>query len=382
MLYRHYDEETGILTFYDVDIEGAQIDFNDSWCISLYEYVSWPSAGRKLLYTMIDCPKELLWTLPKPEYLTGGSDIRVEYLEDGYMRQEVLATKEEAVDIARRAVYDECGLACIAVTRTLSIGTSTVWLEAERERCYRDRAIYNARLVVEFGNSEECTRFLHEDMRMLEGKYIYELDTGVGVIGDFSRALLLITGNINAAEINAAERCVPYSQFFDDLPQPETQLIRHRTSNRGDDRPCYLTLDISLDDLCHILRLDWSATTIPLTFPSHSSTFWSLNNLHLKFPSPASQDRNSNSSSQSQQDDLTITISAREISFTTGTDSVSLGSGFTLSSDHRTVTVNYINATPSWVMHSWAPSMVGTTAGGTTSTPFAYRALLVLVRLV
>ncbi|KAF9490190.1 hypothetical protein BDN71DRAFT_1454570, partial [Pleurotus eryngii] len=338
----------------------AQIDFNDSWCpratISLYEYVSWPSAGRKLLYTMIDCPKELLWTLPKPEYLTGGSDIRVEYLEDGYMRQEVLATKEEAVDIARRAVYDECGLACIAVTRTLSIGTSTVWLEAERERCYRDRAIYNARLVVEFGNSEECTRFLHEDMRMLEGKYIYELDTGVGVIGDLSRALLLITGNINAAEINAAERCVPYSK---------TQLIRHRTSNRGDDRPCYLTLDISLDDLCHILRLDWSATTIPLTFPSHSSTFWSLNNLHLKFPSPASQDRNSNSSSQSQQDDLTITISAREISFTTGTDSVSLGSSFTLSSDHRTVTVNYINA----IM-------------GTTSTPFAYRVLLVLVRLV
>ncbi|KAF9489467.1 hypothetical protein BDN71DRAFT_1456070 [Pleurotus eryngii] len=83
---------------------------------------------------MIDCPKEMLWTLPKPEFLMSDSGIQMEYLEDGYMRQEVLATEEEAVDIARRAVYDECGQAHIAVSRTLSVGISTVWLEGSRVR--------------------------------------------------------------------------------------------------------------------------------------------------------------------------------------------------------------------------------------------------------
>ncbi len=83
---------------------------------------------------------------------------------------------------------------------------------------------------------------------------------------------------------------------------------------------------------------------MPPTLLSPSGVFRSLNNLHLKFPSPASQDPNHSSSSQSHLDDLTITISAREISFSTGTDSVSLGNGFTLNSEHRTVTVNYINA--------------------------------------
>ncbi|KAF9491244.1 hypothetical protein BDN71DRAFT_1453109 [Pleurotus eryngii] len=350
MVLEHYDEETGIFTIYNLSIEGARIDFNDSWCpgatISLYEQAWWPSAGRKLLYTMIDCPKELLWTLPKPEYLMSDSGIQIEYLEDGYMRQEVLATEEEAVDIARRAVYDECGQAHIAVSRTLSVGISTVWLEGSRDRWYHEPVIYNV------------------------------------------------------PENNAAARCLPYSQFIDDLPQPETQLIRHRGSNRGDDRPCYLTLHISLGDFFQILCVDWSYINNSPAFPLRSDAFRSLNSLHLKFPSPASQDCNPNSSSQFHQDDLTITISPREISFSTGTNTVPLGNRFTLSSEHRTVTVNYINA----IM---GDAFLGTINGGNnggrnnvnTSThlsliitlcewlisfdiQFAYRVLLVLVRLV
>ncbi|KAF9489468.1 hypothetical protein BDN71DRAFT_1456073 [Pleurotus eryngii] len=179
---------------------------------------------------------------------------------------------------------------------------------------------------------------------MLEDQFIYETDTGVDVIGDFSRALVPIADNLNAAENNAAARCLPYSQFIDDLPQPETQLICHRGSNRGNDRPCYLTLHISLGDFFQILRVDWSYINNSPACPLRSDAFRSLNSLHLKFPSPASQDCNPNSSSQFHQDNLTITISAREISFSTGTNTVSLGNGFTLSSEHRTVTVNYINA--------------------------------------
>lgn len=48
------------------------------------------------------------------------------------MRWEVLATEEEADEIASRAAYDERDVAHIAVTRTLSVGTSTVWFKVER----------------------------------------------------------------------------------------------------------------------------------------------------------------------------------------------------------------------------------------------------------
>ncbi|KAF9487652.1 hypothetical protein BDN71DRAFT_603342 [Pleurotus eryngii] len=205
----------------------------------------------------------------------------------------------------------------------------TVWLKVERFQYYSSIICLDVRLVVEFGNSEECTRFLHEDMRKLKHRYLSEV-TDVAVIGDIMRTLDPITDDLLTAEINAATRCLPYSQFVDDLPQPETQLIHHRRSDRGDDRPCYLTLDISIS-FSSILCVDWSATTIPPTFPLHSDAFRSLNSLHLKFPSPASHDRNCNSPSQSHQDDLTITISPGEISFSTGANPVSLGNRFTLS---------------------------------------------------
>ncbi|KAF9492505.1 hypothetical protein BDN71DRAFT_1198904 [Pleurotus eryngii] len=178
-------------------------------------------------------------------------------------------------------------------------------------------------------------------MRKLEHQYISATD--VAVIDDIMRALVPIRDDLDVAKRNAARRGIPLSQFEDEYPQPEMLLVRHRASNTDNDRPCYLTLLVSADSF-YIRRVDWSATTIPPTFPLRSDAFRSLNSLHLKFPSPASQDCNPNSSSQSHQDNLTITISAREISFSTGTDTVSLGNGFTLSSEHRTVNINYINA--------------------------------------
>ncbi|KAF7416447.1 hypothetical protein PC9H_002713 [Pleurotus ostreatus] len=123
----------------------------------------------------------------------------------------------------------------------------------------------------------------------------------------------------DVAENNATRHQTPLSQFIDKYPEPETQH-----------RPCYLTLSICLT-LDFISSVDWSATTIPPTF-SPSGAFQSLNNLHLKFPSHSSQ-----------QDDLTITISAHEISFLDGANSVSAGNSFSINSVHRTVTVNYIN---------------------------------------
>ncbi|KAF9492540.1 hypothetical protein BDN71DRAFT_1451470 [Pleurotus eryngii] len=349
MVHKHYDEETGISTKYHLSIEGVELNFKDSRCsratISFYKQgTSGHGIERELLYSTRDCPKVLHWTPAESGILMDDNYIQIEYLDDGYMRREVLATEEEVVDIARQAVYDEWDEAHIEVTHTLSVGTSTVWFEVIRNRYYSSVPRLDIRFVVEFGNSEECTRFLHEDMRILEHLSAVDMCTGIAVIRDIMRDLLPIANDLLTAHKNALLRSLPYSQFVDDLPQLETQLIRHRGSNRGDDRPCYLTLHISFGDFFYILCANWSATTIPSTFSSHSTTFRSLNNLHLKFPSHASQHRNPNSSSQSNQDDLTITISAREISFTTGTDSASLGSGFTLSSEHRTVNVNHINA--------------------------------------
>ncbi|KAG9225293.1 hypothetical protein CCMSSC00406_0009849 [Pleurotus cornucopiae] len=260
---------------------------------------------------------------PEPEYLRKG--LEIEYLEDRNMRHEMLATERDADKVAPRAVYDEHDVAHIAVTNPFSVGTATVWYKVERERLYYPRANVDVRFCVEFASQEDCTRFIREDMK-LEDRHISDRHTDVAVIDDIMDALSSISGNYFSAK-NAVRRGIPYSQFKDEYPEPETQLIRHR----GHHRPCYLTLSISAS-LSFIERVDWSATTIPPTVPSPCGSFQSLNNLHLKFPSHSSQ-----------QDDLTITISAREISFLDGANSVSAGNSFSINSVHRTVTVNYIN---------------------------------------
>ncbi|KAF9490083.1 hypothetical protein BDN71DRAFT_1455113 [Pleurotus eryngii] len=106
---------------------------------------------------------------------------------------------------------------------------------------------------------------------------------GIAVIDDIMRALDPIRDDLFTAERNAGQRGIPFLQFVDDLPQPETQFIRHRASDRAYDRPCYLTLDISTS-IYAIADVDWSATTIPPTFPLCSDAFRSLNNIHLNFP--------------------------------------------------------------------------------------------------
>ncbi|KAJ8689355.1 hypothetical protein PTI98_013380 [Pleurotus ostreatus] len=319
----HRNEETGIETRYYCYIEGVRIDFDDSWCpgatISLYEHT-------ELRYTTTDCPKGLCWTPPAPREL--GNDLNIEYLRDGYMRQEVLTTRKAADRIALRAAHCGRAEAHIAVTHALSVGTATVWYKVERSRYYISLIDVDVRFCVEFASQADCTRFLHKDMTKLERRFIEDEDTDVSVIEDIMRALDTISRDHWSARHNAARRGIPWSQFKDELPQPETQLIRHR----GHDRPCYLTLSISLSH-SFISIVDWGATTIPPTL-SPSGAFQSLNNLHLKFPSHSSQ-----------QGDLTISIYAREISFLDGTNSVSAGKPFSINSVHRTVNINYIHNT-------------------------------------
>lgn len=91
----------------------------------------------------------------------------------------------------------------------------------------------------------------------------------------------------------------------------------------------------------HIFNVHWNATNIPSAFPSHSSTFRSLSNLHLQFLFPASQHRNHNSSSRSNQDDLTTTITVQEISFLDGRNSISAGNSISIDRVLRSVAINY-----------------------------------------
>ncbi|KAF9490224.1 hypothetical protein BDN71DRAFT_210535 [Pleurotus eryngii] len=167
--------------------------------------------------------------------------------------------------------------------------------------------------------------------------------TDVAVIDDIRRALVPIRDDYLSAEKNAARRGVPLSRFLDERPELETQLIRHRASNQRHDRPCYLTLDISI--YAHlrffIRRVNWSATSSPPVSPSHSNAFRSLNNIHLNFPSSARDDRhNNNTPSQNSPGTLSFTVEASGIHGLTGTNSVARGNSITISSEHRNVYVN------------------------------------------
>ncbi|KDQ22968.1 hypothetical protein PLEOSDRAFT_1110057 [Pleurotus ostreatus PC15] len=299
---------------------------------------------RSLLYMKKDSPKMLHLTPYPPEQLYPEDCIAIEHSKDGNKYRVELVTGEEACGIASRARYNGRDEARIAVTHTLSFGTSTVWFRVDRIQWYGSRPGFDVSVCLEFANAEDCTRFIQEDMDTLERKLVVKSDEDT-VIDDIFRTFVPIADDFDSAR-KAVRRSLPVSQFLDEWSQPETILIHHPASNRGHGRPCYLTLHISASFVLSfpsINRVDWSATNIPPTLPSCSSAFRSLNNIHLKVPSPVLQDRNCNSSSPSHQDDPTITISAREISFSTGANSVSLGNGFTMSSEHRTVTVNYIN---------------------------------------
>lgn len=198
------------------------------------------------------------------------------------------------------------------------------------------------------------------EKRKLEDQDIDDdVDNDVAVIDDIIRALLpmrddVLTGMLSRFSIrsycrlicdvahdNAVKRSIPRSQFIDEYPQPDTQLIQHRASNRGDDRPCFLTLHLSIWDARTIFRVDWSATTIPPTFPSCSSPFRSLNNIHFNFPSSTPHDCPSHDRpSQNSADPSTFTVEATGIRGLTATNSVAQGNSITIKNEHRSVNVN------------------------------------------
>ncbi|KAF9492546.1 hypothetical protein BDN71DRAFT_1591625 [Pleurotus eryngii] len=150
-----------------------------------------------------------------------------------------------------------------------------------------------------------------------------------------------IVDDLLTAQSNAAARCLLYSQFVDDLHQPETQLIRHRSSNWGDERPCYLTLHISFGEFISIHCVDWTELNNSPACPLCSDTFRSLNNIHLNFlPSTQHDDNNHDRPSQHSTEPINVTVEATGIHGLTATNSVAQGDSITIKSEHRNVHIN------------------------------------------
>ncbi|KAF9488867.1 hypothetical protein BDN71DRAFT_1512667 [Pleurotus eryngii] len=169
------------------------------------------------------------------------------------------------------------------------------------------------------------------------------MGTDVAVVNDIKCVLDPVSDDYLTAQENTIRCGVPLSQFLDEYPEPEAQLIRHRASNQGDDRLCYLTLDFSIYTrrCAFIRRIYQSATNSPPISPLHSNAFQSLNNIHLNFLLSTQDDcRNNNPSSQNSLGTLSFTVEASSIHSLTGTNSVACGNSITIASEHRNVQVN------------------------------------------
>ncbi|KAF4565304.1 hypothetical protein EYR36_001874 [Pleurotus pulmonarius] len=187
-------------------------------------------------------------------------------------------------------------------------------------------------------------------MWKLECQRIYDNPSDVSVIDDIIRALPPLHEDYISARRKAAQRRIPYAQFIDEYPQPETVLIRHRDSNRGHDRPCYLPCTLRLRGSAFFILIpteidgvtvDWGAINNFPTRPLSSDAFHSLSSLHLNFPSSTHHAcPNHDRPSQNDTDALRFTVEATGIHGLTATNSVAQGNSITIKSEHRNVQVN------------------------------------------
>ncbi|KAF9491839.1 hypothetical protein BDN71DRAFT_1452272 [Pleurotus eryngii] len=348
-----YDPETGIATSYDVSIEAIQVEFDCSWrpgaTVSLHGHNWWCNKQERLFVTK-NCPKAFRWKPHRPKLLLLEGDIVVKYTKDKCERNDVVMPPYDVVrEMAERAEYDRDGEACISTEHTFSFGAATCWFRVGMCQYYPGLYV-RANVVLEFGNSENCLRFIQHGMRMLSFyKVAPKLDDELAILGDVWKTLTPLVSNFRDAQRVALQRCLPRSQFK--YPEPETQLIRHQTCNarQHHTRPCYLVLHLAIeadttDDSLRVTVATWSALNDPLAFLPPSNSFSSLNHIHLKFPLPTPQDgdRNSSLSGDQDQKELSISISGRETPFSSGANSP--GDNVVISSSHRTIIINHIHA--------------------------------------
>ncbi|KAG9225282.1 hypothetical protein CCMSSC00406_0009960 [Pleurotus cornucopiae] len=167
------------------------------------------------------------------------------------------------------------------------------------------------------------------------------MDADVPVIGDIMRTVVPIIRKHGSGQmLYAADRAIPFSQFIDEYPQPKTQLVRHRGPNRRHARPCYLPLHLSIPYDKFVVSID-CGSTIPANFPSCSSPFRSLNNIHFNFPSSAPHNcPDHDRTSHNDTDPLSFTVEATGIHSLSATTSVTQRNSITIKSGHRNVHVD------------------------------------------
>ncbi|KAF4568021.1 hypothetical protein EYR36_010029 [Pleurotus pulmonarius] len=233
-------------------------------------------------------------------------------------------------------------------------------------------------VALEFGNSEECFRFIEHDFHKLYHRDVVpnENDDARTVIDDVCATVAPVALDYRHAELAAMRRGLSYEDFNDEFTEPTTQVTRRRASPADNHaRPCVLIVHLEVvawvphDDLqSRIVWVHWTATDNPRACPYSSKPFQYLNNLHLSFASTASSARSDDSSSPPHSGAINIIISAQGISVLDGLSSVSTRNGLTINGANRAISINHISA----IMGDYFGIINGGNVGGTNNTNYAH----------
>ncbi|KAF9491679.1 hypothetical protein BDN71DRAFT_1294946 [Pleurotus eryngii] len=348
------DAKTKIVTCYLFYVEAVQVHLDCTWsqgCAVSFRQLEVYGLGRRL-FTKKGCPQAFRW---KPRQTKQFWDhISIEYARNECERCDLVVKFHDAMRMAKQAKYDRQGNTHLKIKQMFSFGRSTTLFRVHKHQSYSVHLRFS--VVLEFSNSADCLHFIQHDMWKLGYQRITpeQKDGESKIIDDLCEAVAPQASDYRHAEINAIQRCLSESQFFDEYPGPETQVISirhqaHASNPRHLAHRCHLTLQLAIssetpEDPLIISQVHWSATDSPLAFPSPFNPFQYLSNLHLGFPLPVPRDRNRNSWSLDcqGQGSLTVTISDREVTFSESVNCVPTTNGFTINSTHRSVIVNYI----------------------------------------
>ncbi|KAJ8701130.1 hypothetical protein PTI98_004087 [Pleurotus ostreatus] len=345
-----YVEETGINTFHNVSIEAIIVKFDCSWSpgptVSFHE-LTWDGEMGEELFVAKKCSKAFRWKPRQPKELALKREIVIKYVKDGYERNDLVVPYSLIEEMAERAEYNVNEEAHIKIKHTFSFGAATCWFKVERRRRYSHAGL-RLNFVLEFANSEDCLSFIQHDLtktkEMGYDTFLRTQDDEFSILKTVWQTLTPLASNCLNAQRVAIQRRLPKSQFEDEYPEPEAQLIRQRQqTSTQHNRPCYLILHLAVsfaafNDTIGVDVATWSAINDPLAFIPPSNIFSSLKHFHVKIPLPTPPNYNYNSSLSGERlpKELALAISERGISFST--DSKPPANNVVLRSMHHTIT--------------------------------------------
>ncbi|KAF7439713.1 hypothetical protein PC9H_000049 [Pleurotus ostreatus] len=325
-------------------VEETGINWSPGPTVSFHE-LTWDGEMGEELFVAKKCSKAFRWKPRQPKELALKREIVIKYVKDGYERNDLVVPYSLIEEMAERAEYNVNEEAHIKIKHTFSFGAATCWFKVERRRRYSHAGL-RLNFVLEFANSEDCLSFIQHDLTKTKYKLPYCLfrshanselremgydtflrtqDDEFSILKTVWQTLTPLASNCLNAQRVAIQRRLPKSQFEDEYPEPEAQLIRQRQqTSTQHNRPCYLILHLAVsfaafNDTIGVDVATWSAINDPLAFIPPSNIFSSLKHFHVKIPLPTPPNYNYNSSLSGERlpKELALAISERGISFST-----------------------------------------------------------------